>query len=55
MAERTKKAAGLLSTTKHSIQDISTYVGYLDNNYFVKVFKSQYDMTPSDYRKMHAM
>ena len=51
--ERTKKAAELLSSTRLNIQDISSYVGYMDNNYFVKVFKSQYGMTPTDYRKKY--
>ena len=32
------------------IQEISSYVGYPDNNYFVKVFKAQYGLTPSEYR-----
>ena len=50
---RTKKAAELITSTKWSIQDISTYVGYLDSNYFVKVFKSQYGLTPTEYRDKH--
>ncbi len=48
---RIEKAAELLLTSDHKIQDISSYVGYLDNNYFVKVFKSKYKMTPTQYRK----
>jgi len=48
---RTQKAAELLATTSHTVQDISNYVGYSDNNYFVKVFKSRYHMTPTEYRK----
>lgn len=49
--KRTEKAAKLLVSTCLSVQDISSYVGFLDNNYFVKVFKKQYQMTPTDYRK----
>lgn len=47
---RTKKAAELLKTTQLSISDISMYVGYSDSNYFVKIFKKRYGMTPSAYR-----
>lgn len=47
---RTEKAADLLKNSKLSISEIATYVGYLDSNYFVKVFKKRYGMTPSAYR-----
>ena len=48
---RCKKAANLLKTTDLPIGEISSFVGYADNNYFVKVFKKVYGMTPGDYRK----
>ena len=47
---RTQKAAELLKTTQLSISEIAMYVGYSDSNYFVKVFKKRYGMTPSAYR-----
>lgn len=47
---RSKKAAELLKTTQLSISEIAMYVGYSDSNYFVKVFKKRYGMTPSTYR-----
>ena len=47
---RCTQAAELLAENRLSIQEISAYVGYIDNNYFVKVFKKQYGMTPSEYR-----
>ena len=50
---RTKKAGELLKTTTLSISEISSFVGYSDNNYFVKIFKKHYGMTPSKYRMMH--
>lgn len=50
---RTKKAAELLKTTQLSISDIAMYVGYTDNNYFVKVFKKRYGMTPSAFRTLN--
>jgi AraC-like DNA-binding protein len=49
-AERCKKAALLLAETNHPIQAIGSFVGYDDNNYFVKVFKKVYGQTPSEYR-----
>lgn len=49
--KRCEKAADLLENSRCSIQDISNYVGYSDNNYFVKVFKARYHMTPSQYRR----
>ena len=48
---RCKKAANLLKKTNLPIQEISSYVGYSDNNYFAKVFKKNYDMTPTEFRK----
>ncbi len=47
---RIKKAAEMLRTTQLSISEIAMYVGYSDSNYFVKVFKKRYGMTPSAYR-----
>lgn len=47
---RCRHAAELLVHSDLSIQEISSYVGYLDNNYFIKVFKKQYGMTPSEYQ-----
>lgn len=47
---RCEEAASMLAGSDASIQQISAYVGYLDNNYFVKVFKKLYGMTPSGYR-----
>lgn len=47
---RVKKAAELLKDTTLSIAEISSLVGYPDNNYFVKVFKRYYQKAPSEYR-----
>lgn len=49
---RIKKAAELLKSTNLSISDIAMYIGYPDNNYFAKVFKKRYGMTPSAYRSL---
>lgn len=47
---RCEHAAEMLQSTAIPIQDISSFVGYLDSNYFVKVFKKKYNLTPSQYR-----
>jgi len=47
---RCRQAAEMLRETGLSVQEISSYVGYLDNNYFVKVFKKATGKTPSEYR-----
>ena len=43
-------AAQLLADSEASIQEIAAYVGYLDNNYFSKVFKDNLGMSPQSYR-----
>lgn len=48
---RCMEAGLLLRKSHYSIQEISAYVGYLDNNYFVKVFKKETGYLPSEYRK----
>ena len=52
---RTRQAARLLVSTDLSIQDISNRVGVPDANYFIKLFKKEYAMTPSDYRKYNRL
>ncbi|MBO4887048.1 MAG: helix-turn-helix transcriptional regulator [Firmicutes bacterium] len=47
---RCEEAASLLKSSDMPVQEISAYVGYLDNNYFVKVFRKLYGMTPTQYR-----
>lgn len=49
--KRCEKAAALLRDSSLQIQEISGHVGYPDNNYFVKVFKKMYGVTPSEYRR----
>lgn len=48
--ERANRAAHLLAATNQPVRDIAAYVGYLDANYFVKVFKTIYGQTPTAYR-----
>lgn len=54
-AERAARAAHLLATTDQPVRDIAAYVGYLDANYFVKVFRSVYQVTPTQYRRQHSL
>ena len=51
--ERCSTAANLLLRTNLPVQDISAHVGYLDNNYFVKVFKNHTGKTPTAYRNQY--
>lgn len=51
---RAERAARLLATTSQSVRDIALFVGYDDANYFVKVFRAGYGMTPTAYRELHA-
>lgn len=48
--QRCRIAADLLRKTDLPVQKVSAHVGYLDNNYFVKVFKKELGETPTDYR-----
>lgn len=50
-SERLKQASILLTCTSLSVQEISSEVGISDYNYFSKLFKKFYNMTPSEYRK----
>lgn len=49
--ERLLKATQLLTTTTLSVQNIGNCIGISDSNYFIKVFKSEYGLTPLQYRK----
>lgn len=48
---RMKRAAQLLSEQVLSIQEIASIVGVPDSNYFTKLFKKTYGVTPKQYRK----
>lgn len=50
---RLKEAASLLISTNEEIQKICGLVGIQDANYFVKLFKAEYQMTPGAYRKRY--
>lgn len=48
---RMKKARELLNNTDMQIQEISTLLGYSNNNYFSKAFKTYYGLSPTEYRE----
>lgn len=48
--KRMEHAAFLLSTTANNVSSIAQQCGILDENYFTKLFKRHYDLTPSQYR-----
>lgn len=48
---RMKRAANLLTETNLSITAIAEQVGIVDVNYFAKIFKKAYQMTPTLYRR----
>jgi two-component system response regulator YesN len=49
--KRTDFAKYLLYSTDQSVTDVARFVGYLDVNYFCRVFKKATGMTPNDYRR----
>lgn len=48
---RINEALQLLENENMSVTDISQMIGFNDANYFTKVFKKLYGITPSEYRK----
>ncbi|MCQ2613650.1 MAG: AraC family transcriptional regulator [Treponemataceae bacterium] len=48
---RIEKAVELLETSNANIEDIASFVGFSDMNYFTRVFKGIKGITPSEYRK----
>jgi len=51
--QRMHEAANLLTTTEHSIDEISNMVGYSHPSNFGKAFKAKYLRTPLQYRKFN--
>ncbi|MDH6366784.1 MULTISPECIES: AraC family transcriptional regulator [unclassified Breznakia] len=44
----------LLTDTNISISDISNEIGYENVEHFIRIFKNQYNLTPSEYRKIYS-
>ncbi|MFD2611655.1 response regulator [Paenibacillus gansuensis] len=49
---RMEKAAFLLQHTNDRIYEIGIRVGYVNANYFIKIFRKYYQMTPQEYREV---
>ncbi|KGX93725.1 AraC family transcriptional regulator [Pontibacillus halophilus JSM 076056 = DSM 19796] len=52
---RLEKAKKLMRDSEKSMKEISIEVGYHDPNYFSKVFKKSYHMSPTEYRKKNVI
>jgi len=50
--KRLEKSRKLLEETNLSIKEITAEVGYNDQNYFSRIFKSKYGLSPKEYRKV---
>lgn len=50
--KRLEKSRQLLEETELSIKEITAEVGYNDQNYFSRIFKSKYGLSPKEYRKV---
>ena len=48
---RLKKAKEMLETTDEKVLSIGAAVGYENSKHFMKLFKSEYGISPSEYRK----
>ena len=49
--KRLEKSRQLLAETDSSIKEITANVGYNDQNYFSRIFKTKYGVSPKEYRK----
>ena len=46
-----EKAKELLNTTKDSIEEVASQVGFSDYNYFIRIFRKKIGVSPLKYRK----
>ena len=51
--KRLEKSRELLAETEFSIKEITAEVGYNDQNYFSRIFKTKYGLSPKEYRKIN--
>ena len=49
--KRLEKSCQLLAETDLSIKEITAEVGYNDQNYYSRIFKKKYGLSPKEYRK----
>lgn len=53
--QRIDEAKRLLELTKYSISEISTWLNFNDQSYFIKTFKKYTGLTPRQFRNNHGM
>ena len=51
--KRLEKSRQLLAETDLSIKEITAEVGYNDQNYFSRIFKTKFGLSPKEYRKIN--
>lgn len=51
--KKMEKAKNLLKESDLSIKEITAACGYNDQNYFSKIFKNRYDISPSEFKRMN--
>ena len=54
MNKKLEEAQGLLKFTDKSISEISNYLCFSSQSYFQNVFKKNFNLTPTEYRKKYA-
>lgn len=48
--KRLEKARQLLNETQYSVKEITAYIGYNDQNYFSRLFKNKFGVSPTEFR-----
>jgi AraC family transcriptional regulator len=51
VVKRVERAAHLISTTQHCLNDIAMEVGFSDQSHFCRTFRHVLNMTPSEFRR----
>jgi AraC-like DNA-binding protein len=49
--KRLQRAVSLLRSSGNSIQEVAEQCGFLDMNYFSRLFKRYYGISPREFRK----
>ena len=51
--KRLDKGRELLSKSDLSIKEITAQIGYNDQNYFSRIFKNKFGLSPKEYRQLN--